>query len=89
MQIEYFSSKLFIRIIYFKNETNFSVTCFKNQIKFKTSFQISFKLCKISTFNCLFLGSVILHKLTTTEFTNMHRFGLVWPRHMNNISNES
>ena len=45
------------------------LACFKNQIKFKNSYKISFKLCKISTFNCLFLGSLILHKLPTIAFT--------------------
>ena len=32
-----------------------------------------------------FLGSVILHKSSTTAFTDSHNFGLVWPRNMNNI----
>ena len=41
-------------------------------MKFKNSDQISFELCKISIFNCLFLSSVILHKLTTIAFANMH-----------------
>ena len=50
-----------------------------------------FKLCKISTFNCLFLSLLILLacRLTTIAFTDTHSFGLVWPRNMNNISNES
>ena len=76
----FFSCKLrlFVRIIFFENKTNFSLTCFKNQIKLKNSYQISFILCKILTFrpNCIFLGSVILHKLTTIAFTDMHSFGL-------------
>ena len=38
---------------------NFSLTYFKNPIKFKNSDKIYFKLCKTSTFNCLFLGLVI------------------------------
>ena len=63
--------------IFFENKTNFSLTCFKNQIKLKNSYQISFILCKILTFNCIFLGSVILHKLTTRAFTDMNSFGLV------------
>ena len=46
----HFSLKLFVRIC-FENETNFSLNFFKNQIKLKNSFQNSFKLCKISTFN--------------------------------------
>ena len=29
--------------IFLKKKTNFSFTCFKNQIKFKNSYQISFK----------------------------------------------
>ena len=63
--------------MFFEYETNFSLTYFKNQIIFKNSDQISFKLCKISTFNCLFLSSVILRKLTTIAFNNTHNFGLV------------
>ena len=56
----------------------------------KTLFKIFLNYkCKISKFNCFFLGSVILHKLTTMAFTDTHSFGMVWPRNMNNISNES
>ena len=83
MQIEIFIYKN----IFFGNETYFSSNYFENQIKFKNSFQNSLKLCKITTFNCLFL--FYKYKLTTVAFTNMHGFGLVWPRNMNNISNES
>ena len=49
----------------------------KMQKKIENSFQNSFKLCQISAFNCLFLGSVILCKLTTTVLTDIHIFGLV------------
>ena len=62
---------------------------FENEIKFKNSFQNSFKLCKITTFNCFFLDTVIFSKLTTTAFTDTCSFGLVWLRNMNNILNES
>ena len=47
-------------MIFFENETKVGL----NQIKFKNSF----KLCKISTFNWLLLGSVILSKLTTIAY---------------------
>ena len=67
----------------------FNLINLKNQIKLKISFQNSFKACKISTFNCFFLSSVILHKSSTTAFTDTHNFGLVRPRNMNNISNVS
>ena len=36
-----------------------------------------------------FLDSVILYKSSAMEFTEMHSFGLKWPRNLNNISNES
>ena len=61
----YFCYKLFVRIIFFEYEANFSLTYFKNPIEFKNSDKIYFKLCKISTFNmlnCLLLCLVILHK---------------------------
>ena len=47
--------------LFFENETNFSFDYYRKQLKFKKSFQNSFKSCKISTFNFRFLGSVILH----------------------------
>ena len=59
-----------------------------NQIKFENSFQNSIKLCKISTFNCLFLF-IDLYMLTTIAFTNTHSFGLVWPRNISIISNKN
>ena len=61
----------------------------ENQIKFKNYFQNSLKLCKISIFNCLFLSTLIFLKLTTIAITDTHNFGLMWPRNLNNISNES
>ena len=42
----------------------------------KNDFQNSFKLCKISTFNLFFLGSMILHKSSTAAFADKHTFGL-------------
>ena len=56
---------------------------------FKNSLQNSFKLCRISSFNCFFLVSVILYKISTKEFSHTHKFGLVWPKNMKNISNEA
>ena len=61
----------------------------KKQLKLKNSFQNSFKSCKISTFNFRFLGSVILHMLSITAYSEEHNFGLVSPRQINNISYES
>ena len=58
-------------------------------MKLKNSFQNSFKSCKISTFNFCFLGSVILHILSTTASSDQHNFGLKRHRNINNISNES
>ena len=59
------------------------------KIKLKNSFQNSFKSCKISIFNFCFLGSVILHKLSTTAASDQHNFGLKRHRNINNISYES
>ena len=65
------------------------LTITEKQLKLKKSFKNSFQSCKISTFNFRFLGSVILHKLSTTACSEEHNFGLVRHRHTNNISYES
>ena len=43
------------------NGTNFGLNYLENQTKFNQTkfFKHSSELCKISTFNCFFLGSVI------------------------------
>ena len=41
------------------------------QIKLKQYAQNSFKLPKVSTFNCFFFGLMIWIKSSTTEFTNI------------------
>ena len=52
----------------------------------KPLFKIPLNCVKFA-FNFLFLGSVILHKLTITAFTDIHIFGLVRRRNMTYISN--
>ena len=52
------------------------------EIKFFMQFDIL--ILKISTFSCFFHGSEIL-ELSTTAFTDMCSFGLVWPKNVNNI----
>ena len=47
--------------IFWKDEKNCTLTYFENQINFKNSIHNFFKSCKILTFSCFFLGSVILH----------------------------
>ena len=76
-------------MLIFLNETNFGLNYYRKQLKLKTSFQNSFKSYRISTFNFRFLGSVILHKLSTTACSEEHNFGLVRHRHTNIISYES
>ena len=57
-----------------------------SQLKFKNSF----KLCKISTFSCVFLTSVHLYISQLQKYLLItYKFGLVWPKNINNISNES
>ena len=58
-------------------------------IKIKNFFQNSFKSYKISNFNFLFLGSVVLYMLTTIACSEEHNLGLVRHRHINNISCKS
>ena len=72
-------------MLFFENETNFGLNYYKKQFKLKNSF----KSRKISTLNFRFVGSVILHKLSTTACSEEHNFGLVKHRHINNISYES
>ena len=73
---------------FFKMKQILVLTITENTKNLK-SFQNSFKSCKISTFNSCFLGSVILHKLSTTACSEDHNFGLVRHRHINNVSYES
>ena len=75
--------------IFLQNETNLGLNNYKKQIKLKIFFKKSFKSCKISNFNFCFLGSVILHKLSTTASPDQHNFGLKRHRNINNISYES
>ena len=75
--------------LFFENETNLGLNNYKKQIQLKNSFQNSFKSCKISNFNFCFLGSVILHKLSTTASCDQHNFGLKKLRNINNISYET
>ena len=75
--------------LFFENETNFILNYYRKQLKLKSSFQSSFKSCKISTFKFRFLGSVILHMYDTADCSEKHNFGLVRRRHINNISYES
>ena len=50
----------------------------RNQIKCKIFLKNYFKLYKISTLYCFYLGSVILHKSSTIAvYTDAHRFGFV------------
>ena len=69
-------SKLFVTIIFFENERNFSLINFKNQIKFKNSFKIPINHVKFQLL-AVFFSSVSLHKSSTTAFTDIHNFGLV------------
>ena len=55
----------------------------------KILFKILINHVKFQLLALFFLDSVILHKSSTIAFTDTHKFGLVWPRNMNNISNES
>ena len=82
MPHRHFSSKVFVRMLFFENETNCSLNDLENPIKLKNPLQNSFKLCKISTFNCCFLCTLILLKLKIIAFTDTHSFGLVRPRKM-------
>ena len=75
--------------LFLENETNFSLNCYGKQIKFKNFLTNSFKSCKVSTFNFRFLGSLILHMLSTTACSEEHNFGLERHRHTNNISSDS
>ena len=76
-------------MLVFENETNFGLNFYRKHLKLKKSFQNSLKSCKISTLNFRFLGSVNLHKSSTTACSEEHNFGLVRHRHTNNISYES
>ena len=75
--------------LFFENETNFGLSYYTKQLKLKKYFQNIFKSFKNSTFNSPFLGSVILHKLSTTACSEEHNLGLVRHRHINNVSYES
>ena len=50
----------------------------------KILFKIRLNYIKFQHLTAFFLGTVILHKLKTIAFTDMHSFELVWPRNMNN-----
>ena len=65
-----------------RSETQYEVILQENNFLYKLAL---FKLCKISTFNFRFLGSVILYKLNTTASSNQHNFGLIRHRNINNI----
>ena len=50
--------------------------------------QFDILILKILTFSCCFHGSEIF-ELSTIAFTDTCSFGFVWPKNVNNISNES
>ena len=66
--------------MFFENGSNFSKKYYKNQINLKITFQNSFKLCKISAFNCFFSRFNDSHESSTTTLIDTPSFGLVWPK---------
>ena len=58
---------------------NFSLNYYKNQKKLGNSFEKSLNYVEFQLLTAFFLGSLILHK-SGTAFTDMHSFGLIWPK---------
>ena len=77
MQFDILVPNYYERGNFFKNETDFNLNYYRKYLKLKNYFLNSFKSCKISTFYCCFLSSVILHRLSTTACSEEHNFGLI------------